>query len=256
MFNHFYNLSLDWRTPITLTVSYIYYSISTNYKLQNATQSSRKLLSLLTVVMVFHNIMLCMFSFLTFINTFPALLNFYAHNPLHVAIVDPHKELAQKLHFWIWIFYISKIYEIMDSFILHWNKKQTSFLQMYHHAGAIICCWMLTTCGSHLPWIFVVLNSFIHTLMYFYYLLMTVKIKVPRILKQSITRMQMVQFVTGTFIVVVHVLYGQIWDERAEMRVFQYVSLIGNVGYVAVLFVLFKRFERKTYAVTKKEKIN
>ncbi|KAE8378260.1 GNS1/SUR4 family-domain-containing protein [Aspergillus bertholletiae] len=43
------------------------------------------------------------------------------------------------LNYYTWMFYVSKYYEIMDTLLLLVKGKRVSFLQMYHHAGAIIC---------------------------------------------------------------------------------------------------------------------
>ncbi|KAI8813367.1 GNS1/SUR4 family-domain-containing protein [Cladochytrium replicatum] len=95
---------------------------------------------------------------------------------------------------WSWLFYLSKYYEIMDTVILLVKGKRASLLQSYHHAGAIISMCLGRETAI---WIFVVFNSFIHTLMYFYYALMTIHIRPPTLLKQSLTPLQISQFLIG-----------------------------------------------------------
>ncbi|KAM0674239.1 hypothetical protein GVAV_002313 [Gurleya vavrai] len=252
-FINLYNISMDYKTPLITSIAYVLYSIKTNNTLKGTEPQPRSFFSLLTLIMVIHNIILCMFSLTVFLYTAPLVFNFYKNNSFLYTILDPDKKLQNDLVFWFWVFYISKIYEIIDSLILHWNKRPTSFLQMYHHTGAIICCWMLVCCDTHLPWIFVVLNSLIHTIMYFYYLLTSLKITVPRFLKRMITKMQMVQFVTGTSLLLMHVLIGKRFSNELKMAVFQYVTLFGNIFYVAILFMLFRNFEKETYKKTKKD---
>lgn len=244
---------MDYKTPLVTSLAYILYSLKTNQALKNVMPRPKPIMSILTFVMVLHNIILTGFSFTVLIYTAPIVFNFYTTNSFLTAIKDPQKVLQSKIEFWIWIFYVSKIYEIVDSLILHWNKRPTSFLQMYHHAGAIICCWMLSACDTHLPWIFVCINSFIHTMMYFYYLLTTLKLKVPKFYKRIITRMQIIQFVSGASLVILHVLIGSNFSKDYNLRMFQYATLCANIGYVTILFFLFKNFERQTY---KKEKQN
>lgn len=242
-----YAFTMDVRVPITSTLLYVIYSVRTNRSLKNTTSPPRNFVSLLTFIMIIHNIILCLFSLVTFIKTFPIVLDFYMTNSLVEFMRDSNGILQSKLKFWIWLFYVSKKYEIIDSLILHWNKKPTSFLQMYHHAGAIVCCWLLVSANSHLPWIFVVLNSFIHTLMYFYYLLVTVRIGVSTKVKRIITRLQIVQFVSGVGILIMHVLVGGVFSTNSGMRNLQFTAIFANVFYVAILFMLFRRFEKKTY---------
>ncbi|KAM0687390.1 hypothetical protein COBT_001371 [Conglomerata obtusa] len=251
--NYLIEITSDYKIALLTSLLYIIYSIKTNNSLKNTTPPSRNFFSFLTLTMTLHNIILCIFSLTVFISTAPIIYTSFKDNNLISFMKDRDKTMQNQLHFWIWLFYISKIYEIVDSLILHWNKRPTSFLQMYHHAGAIICCWMLVRCDTHLPWIFVVLNSFIHTLMYFYYLLTTLKIGVPRFYKRLITRMQIVQFVSGSLALIIHFAVGIEFSKERYMFWFQYGTMICNLVYVGVLFGLFRRFEKETYKKIKKE---
>ena len=69
------------------------------------------------------------------------------------------------LAFYGWLFYISKFYEVVDTFIILAKGKNTSFLQTYHHAGAMFCLWSGIRYMAAPIWMFVFVNSFIHTLM-------------------------------------------------------------------------------------------
>ncbi|EJW05387.1 hypothetical protein EDEG_00051 [Edhazardia aedis USNM 41457] len=248
---NFKEITLDVKTPFITSFLYLIYSIRQNRRLQNVQPLKRELFSFLTVLMVVHNIILCIFSLVTFINTFPVIYKSLMYKPLFYFINDPKKEMLYRLEYWIWIFYVSKIYEVVDSIILHVNKRQTSFLQMYHHAGAIICCWMLCRANTHLAWIFVVLNSFIHTIMYFYYMLTTLRFK-PKF-KRIITRMQIGQFVIGILLLFVHTSSHHQWSKDKNTRQFQFWTFGLNIFYVATLFLLFRRFEKKTYTKHKKQ---
>lgn len=64
-----------------------------------------------------------------------------------------------------WLFYISKFYEVVDTFIILAKGKQSSFLQTYHHAGVMLCAWAGVRYASPPSLIGVSLNSAIHTLM-------------------------------------------------------------------------------------------
>ena len=95
----------------------------------------------------------------------------------------------------IYWFYISKYYEFVDTFILYLNNKSPIFLQKYHHIGALIC-WHL--CYVHKVegiWIATLLNSFVHTIMYSYYLGCLLKIKHVRFIKKYITSLQLCQLI-------------------------------------------------------------
>lgn len=69
------------------------------------------------------------------------------------------------LAFYGWLFYLSKFYEVVDTFIILAKGKNTAFFQTYHHAGALFCLWSGIRYMSPPIWMFVIVNSGIHTLM-------------------------------------------------------------------------------------------
>lgn len=69
------------------------------------------------------------------------------------------------LGFYGWFFYLSKFYEIMDTMIILAKGKRSSFLQTYHHAGAMLCMWAGIRYMSPPIWMFTFINSGLHSLM-------------------------------------------------------------------------------------------
>jgi hypothetical protein len=72
---------------------------------------------------------------------------------------------AQELFYVFWVIYVSKFYEAMDTLIILLKGKRVSILQMYHHAGVMICAWAGYRYMSPAVTIGVLLNTAIHTLM-------------------------------------------------------------------------------------------
>ncbi|KAI8847404.1 GNS1/SUR4 family-domain-containing protein [Chytridium lagenaria] len=91
----------------------------------------------------------------------------------------------------IWLFYISKIFEFTDTK----NNRQIPFLHVYHHTSVFGIWWLVTFIapGSE-SYFSAALNSFIHVVMYGYYLLSSLGIKQVSFIKRYITAMQMTQF--------------------------------------------------------------
>ncbi|KAI1927426.1 hypothetical protein LOZ65_002317 [Ophidiomyces ophidiicola] len=108
------------------------------------------------------------------------------------------------LAFFGWIFYLSKFYEVLDTAIILAKGKKSSTLQTYHHAGAMMCMWAGIRYMASPIWIFVLVNSAIHALMYTYYTLTAVNIRVPVRIKKSLTTMQILQFIFGTALAASH----------------------------------------------------
>ena len=69
------------------------------------------------------------------------------------------------LAFWGWMFYVSKFYEVLDTFIILAKGKRSATLQTYHHAGAMLCMWAGIRYMSPPIWMFVFINSAIHAMM-------------------------------------------------------------------------------------------
>ncbi|KAK3953353.1 GNS1/SUR4 family-domain-containing protein [Pseudoneurospora amorphoporcata] len=108
------------------------------------------------------------------------------------------------LAFYGWIFYLSKFYEVIDTLIILAKGKLSSTLQTYHHAGAMLCMWAGMRYMSTPIWVFCFVNSFIHALMYTYYTVTALNIRVPTPIKRSLTTMQITQFLVGASYAIVH----------------------------------------------------
>ncbi|KAI9802138.1 MAG: hypothetical protein M1833_002059 [Piccolia ochrophora] len=108
------------------------------------------------------------------------------------------------LAFYGWLFYISKFYEILDTGIILAKGKKSSPLQIFHHAGAMMCMWAGIRYMSPPIWMFVFVNSGIHTLMYTYYTLTALSVPVPQAVKRALTTLQISQFVFGASYAAAH----------------------------------------------------
>ncbi|KAJ6160349.1 hypothetical protein N7470_003745 [Penicillium chermesinum] len=104
----------------------------------------------------------------------------------------------QGLAYFGWIFYLSKFYEVIDTAIILAKGKKSSTLQTYHHAGAMMCMWAGIRYMAAPIWIFALVNSGIHAMMYTYYTFTALHIRVPNAIKRSLTSMQITQFIFGT----------------------------------------------------------
>merc|ERR1712154_28414 len=93
--------------------------------------------------------------------------------------------------------------------------------------------WICLTTRATCSYIFVVENSFIHSIMYLYYALSVWKIKIP--FKFIITMLQMVQFVSGMSLGIVQLL----WFGEC-LTVGDRITIWYHEIYVGLLFILFR----------------
>ena len=117
----------------------------------------------------------------------------------------------------------------------------------YHHVGAYLCMGLLTEARTEAVWLFVLYNSFIHTIMYFYYFLTVIGIRPSW--KMMITVMQLLQFVVGLGCTLPYFLGGCLHEEKHADQLF---ALTLNNAYVFLLFFLFAAFFKSTYSTPKK----
>lgn len=97
----------------------------------------------------------------------------------------------------VWLYYIAKISELLDTvfFVLRKKERQISFLHLYHHTLMPVCAFIGVKyfAGGH-GTLLGFINSFIHIIMYAYYLLSAMGPKVQKYLwwKKYITILQIV----------------------------------------------------------------
>ncbi|KPI98130.1 Elongation of very long chain fatty acids protein AAEL008004, partial [Papilio xuthus] len=100
----------------------------------------------------------------------------------------------------VWWYFFAKIIELLDTvfFVLRKKNRQISFLHLYHHTMMPICAWIGVKFlpGGH-GTLLGVINSFIHVIMYTYYLISGLGPQYQKYIwwKKHLTSLQLVQFV-------------------------------------------------------------
>jgi len=153
---------------------------------------------ILNSVVIVHSALLAVYSIWTFVNSVPIVLKYwYDVGSFYGMVCDYNGELwnIRNLDFWITHFYISKIYEFVDTFVIVLKGRKPSFLQCYHHAGIALSMWGFVVTSGTVALFSITLNSFIHSLMYTYYVFAALGFRSK--LKHILTQMQITQFVIG-----------------------------------------------------------
>ncbi|XP_026472037.1 elongation of very long chain fatty acids protein AAEL008004-like [Ctenocephalides felis] len=110
-----------------------------------------------------------------------------------------NSEEAMRIARGVYIYFLAKISELLDTvfFVLRKKDRQITFLHMYHHTVMPMVSWGVTKyfAGGHGTFIGVI-NSFVHIIMYTYYMLAAMGPKYQKYIwwKKYITHLQMVQF--------------------------------------------------------------
>lgn len=190
-----------------------------------------------------HNVILAVFSGWVMFNCFPIWKIYLT------------EEWVSEKYFWdnhigVWaiIFYASKYYEFIDSWILVLKGKEPSFLQVYHHAGVVYTMYCTVIAKGN--WIvhLVCLNSFIHTLMYTRYALVTImKVKFLDTIAPILTKMQITQFFCGIIF-----SFSTYFNEKVEEPV--KTGLFFMHTYALGLIYLFHEMAKAKYKSKKDQK--
>ncbi|XRB05260.1 elongation of very long chain fatty acids protein [Pycnococcus provasolii] len=217
-----------------------------------SSQTKRKDPYWLAVVVLFHNVFLVALSLYMCVRITYEALVVNKYNVWGNAFKGEESE--RMLAHTIWIFYVSKLYEFMDTFImlLKGNLRQVSFLHVYHHGTISFIWWAIT---FHAPggdaYFSAALNSWVHVLMYAYYFLAATLPKEPSVRSRYLwwgkylTLFQMSQF-AANFVQGIYAYATGSYHSGISALL---------VGYmVSLLFLFGNFFVQKHFAGGKKKK--
>jgi elongation of very long chain fatty acids protein 4 len=161
-------------------------------------------------------------------------------------ICNPFNSAETGMAGMLWVFYVSKILDFFDTIFMVVRGKwvQFSFLHVYHHTSIFMIYWLNINVGYDGDIYYtVILNAFIHFMMYLYYFLRTFNVAVPTAMKKFVTNSQLIQFVTMMGQAVYILGIGCPFPNRITGM---------YLGYIMTLFYLFSDFKKKTYVDKKK----
>jgi len=185
-------------------------------------------------IMAGYNMVMAVYSLATCIVVFRSLRRTGVFGECDRMFADSNFEQA------VYIFYLSKYVEFLDTYFLVIAGKPVSWLQYFHHAGAAVDMWILSAYQNEGVWIFVQFNSFIHTIMYFYYALTALNYAVP--LKMVVTTLQLIQLTVGCTISGKYMYYPCYEKNLPKM-----IGLAVTALYIHVLVLLFANFYLRQY---------
>jgi len=185
-----------------------------------------------------HNLLLAVFSAVTAWNSWPVVYQHFMERGARAVYCDSDGSLwAAGLGAWSYIFYVSKFYEFADTWVLLLKGKEASFLQVYHHAGIAFIMWGAVASQSAWLLFVVLLNSVIHTLMYTYFLIKTVRPQTEIKAAKYLTKAQIGQFLLGIASTVGIFFMGDECDTESSRFMLACLHIYG-FGLIA-LFVAF-----------------
>ncbi|PVV05281.1 hypothetical protein BB560_000205 [Smittium megazygosporum] len=191
-----------------------------------------------------HNVALALYSMYTFYNSVSLFISTALEEGLESAYCDSNFTCMNNGLFKLsYLFYLSKYYEVIDTAIILLKGRRSSTLQTYHHAGAILCMWIDVNNALASVFYFVIVNSFVHSVMYTYFAFSSLGFYLPG--KQYLTSLQITQFLCGF----VYAVYYALKPNCASPS--QRFGTWVNIAYLLPLTYLFFDFAFRTYGKKK-----
>ncbi|KAJ8918562.1 hypothetical protein NQ315_013067 [Exocentrus adspersus] len=155
----------------------------------------------------------------------------------------PNSELTEMVSTCAWWYFFSKIIELLDTvfFVLRKKQSQVTFLHVYHHGIMLLFSWVYLKFIPGEQGLFIgFLNSFVHVVMYSYYLIAALGPKYQKYLwwKKYMTWLQLTQFC----IMLLYLFFIIMMDCKLSKSVTFFF-----VANIVVFLFLFSDFYRKAY---------
>lgn len=146
-------------------------------------------------------------------------------------------------------YYIAKMIELLDTvfFVLRKNQHQVTFLHVYHHTVMVLWAYYYLKYAFGEQGVAIgFMNSFVHIIMYSYYLLAALGPQMKKFLwwKKYLTGLQLVQFCTMITVLAV--------TSIMDCNVPKQVTIILSFLVISFLY-LFSRFYIKSYRSAPKQ---
>jgi elongation of very long chain fatty acids protein 6 len=191
------------------------------------------------------NLGLGIFSIFGFARTLPGFLGvlFGEENGFYHSICTK-RNMNVATVFWTCLFAWSKFVELGDTLFIVLRKRPLIFLQWYHHVVTMSVTWILAPLVEPIGRWYTVLNYGVHSLMYPYFALRAVGIKIPSRIANLITTLQFAQMIIGFTVNMLSLLFQRLGYECVRypisIQLFglvygSFLLLFGNLFYDSVI---------------------
>ncbi|KAJ6634798.1 Elongation of very long chain fatty acids protein 6 [Pseudolycoriella hygida] len=209
-----------------------------------------KLNGLLTV----WNIGLAAMSMVAFSRCVPEFVHIlFGENGFHNSICE-WKNHNPATAFWSFVLLLSKVVELGDTAFIVLRKQKLLFLHWYHHVTTLMSWWVMFYFYEPNQLWYIVMNSFVHSLMYTYYALRAMKITLPRVVAMLITTVQLLQMVFGVIVNIYTIRTMYFYGTPADCPHRNWFGLQISFGIYIPYTILFLKLFIDSYVVKKQVK--
>ncbi|RDD46918.1 Elongation of very long chain fatty acids protein 6 [Trichoplax sp. H2] len=235
-----------WHLSVYIAIFYIVATFVTQHVMQSRNPMN------LRRELFYWNVFLAVYSAVTSYKTIGKLISVWYNQGFYNVTCTTWMFYDEQTKFWIWLFPVSKIVELVDTSFIVLRKNRLIFLHWYHHATVLVYCWYAYGKAAGTGTWFIALNAFVHTIMYSYYALKaTGQFKISKKVNLLITTLQTVQMIVGCGINI-YAAHSQFILGK-DCTITKNLLMASGVMYFSYL-VLFANFFFKTYLRSPKPK--
>ena len=151
----------------------------------------------LRIPLILWNALMAAFSTLGVIRCLPQFIHILTNKGLIASYCEADYYHDPRLVVWYWMFTMSKVPELIDTMFIILRGGKLIYLHWLHHLLTLcFCYYVYGDVPATAQWM-VNMNFLVHSLMYFYYTLKSMGIKIPLLFSLSITMLQIIQMAFG-----------------------------------------------------------
>ncbi len=217
----------------------------------------------LGLVLPLHNFLLLLASLIMFVGLFSAVVADASQNGIHSTLCRETAGTLGGIWIWCYLFYLSKYYELLDTFLLALRAKPLTGLHLFHHAVVVPLFWLMLELDATNLWVAALLNTAVHIPMYYYFAVESLPadsfwrgvLPSLRAAKKWITSVQITQFYIDIATIAAVDAFLPECRQRLVTLFHQDTWALTKVICIfavpAVLIILFTRFYRQSYRTSR-----
>ncbi|KAG2388726.1 hypothetical protein C9374_000165 [Naegleria lovaniensis] len=246
-------LTLVLYVIISYTISFIL-GTKTPKEMEEERKNPTFFQKVLKWVAFLHNLNMTVISLVCFFGLLFEVAKIGLKDGFYSLLCDPeHKYNVGYIPFWTYMYYMSKYVELFDTFLLVIRRSRLRFIHTYHHVTTMSICYYGLYTGGTGQWIPIALNTFVHIIMYYYYMKVTLGFDVWW--KMYLTDIQLVQFILDAATFTAYCYVEMFWERpRGNTCTGSfYGSLTGDIVVISFFFLFFKLRQENARALAKKK---
>ncbi|KYR02659.1 GNS1/SUR4 family protein [Tieghemostelium lacteum] len=158
--------------------------------------------------------------------------------------------ITGRIYYWHYLYFISKFYEFIDTFIIVLRKKPLIFLHIWHHFIVVIIVWTWFGEGIAYGTVGLLANTLVHVFMYYYYFRTALNPNIRIWWKSYLTSGQIFQFSISFVLAIPFVVQDLFVDPNTGIighNCTGYSSFIFTMINNLIFLILFVNFYQGAY---------